>query len=154
MVEVGEEVRLKEQNGTQKGCERARSHLNRSPSSRTEMQPHLGECRRTDFETLRGHKHQRKGNPRGNALRCLQGHNTLGKHQCRTTESQSSGHNNGGATLDMQESLGGNLMQFPSQLGPLPGAGRWALGRRAQALTVEGGQGHRRLGSEVIVLIV
>ena len=54
----------------------------------------------------------------------------------------------------MQESLGGNLLQFPSQLGPLPGVGRWALRSRAQALTVEGGQSHRRLGSEVIVLIV
>lgn len=40
MVEVGEEVRLKEQNGTQNGCERARSHLNWSPSYHTELQPH------------------------------------------------------------------------------------------------------------------
>lgn len=46
-------------------------------------------------------------------------------------------------------------LTVPSQLGPLPGWGRWApRGAQAQALTVEGGQGHGRLGAEVIVLVV
>lgn len=46
-------------------------------------------------------------------------------------------------------------MKALSQQDPLPGWGRWApWGAPAQALTVEGGQGHGRLGAEVIVLII
>lgn len=81
------------------------------------------------------------------------GHNTLGKRQCRTTESQSSGHNKG-ATLDVQESLGGAYCSSPASwaLSLERAGGPSGVGPRHSL--IEGGQGHRRLGSEVIVLIV